>query len=82
MPAKTKRKAPKRKLSTRFKQEPIATSKREWNKIGPVGKVLLVSVVAGATSLQLTNEINKIPVVGGVLSAFTGLGQRFRMPSQ
>ena len=79
MPVK-KRRAPKKKLSTRFKQNPIQTTKSEFNKLGIVGKALVISTVAGATSVQLTQQINQLPIVGGILSAFTMAGARLRQP--
>ncbi len=82
MPVKKGRKAPRRKLSTRFKQEPIRTAKTEWNKIGTVGKIAIVSVVAGATSLQASRAIDGLPIVGPFLSALTSFGARIRTPRQ
>jgi len=81
MPVK-KRKAPRKKLSTRFKQAPIETTKREFNKLGLVGKAVVISTIAGATSLQLSQQINGLPIIGGILSAFTSAGARLRSPRQ
>lgn len=79
MPVK-KRKAPRRKLSTRFKQNPIATTKAEFNKLGPVGKTMVVATVAGATSLQASRALDNLPVVGPFMAIFTSWGSRLRTP--
>lgn len=83
MPArKSGRKAPRRKLSTRFKQNPIQTTKSEFNKLGPVGKTMVFATIAGATSLTATQALNRMPIVGPFMAMFTSWGARLRQPKQ
>ena len=69
-----KRKAPRRKLSTRFKQNPLQTSRTEFNKLGPVGKMAVVGVAAGAVSATAAKQLNDLPFIGKVFKIFTGYG--------
>ena len=79
MPVK-KRKAPRKKFSTKFKQNPISTTKAEFNKLGPIGKTMVVATVAGATSLGAAQALNTLPVVGPFMQIFTSWGSRLRQP--
>jgi len=81
MPVK-KRRAPRKKLSTKFKQNPIQTTRSEFNKLGAFGKTAVVATVAGATSLQATRALDNLPVVGPFMAIFTQLGSRLRTPRQ
>jgi len=69
-----KRKAPRRKLSTRFKQNPLQTTRAEFNKLGPVGKMAVVGVGAGAISATAAKQLNDLPFIGKVFKIFTGYG--------
>ena len=60
MAPRRKRKAPKRKLSTRFKNNPIGTTKSEFKKLGPLGQVAVIGIGAGALSAGTANKLNKL----------------------
>jgi len=79
MPVK-KRRAPRKKLSTKFKQNPISTTKAEWNKLGPITKGAIVATVAGMTSIQAAQQLNALPLIGPYVSIFTSWGARLRPP--
>jgi hypothetical protein len=79
MPVK-KRKAPRKKLSTKFKQNPISTTKAEFNKLGLIGKAAVIATVAGATSLQAARQLDSLPLVGPYMAIFTSWGSRIRTP--
>jgi hypothetical protein len=79
MPVK-KRRAPRKKLSTKFKQNPIQTTKSEFNKLGPIGKTMVVATIAGATSLQASRALDQLPLVGPFMQVFTSWGARIRQP--
>ena len=80
MPAKKSRRAPRKKLSTKFKQDPIKTTRQEFNKLGTFSKIAVVATVAGATSLQATRALDNLPIAGPFMQIFTQLGSRLRMP--
>ena len=80
MPAKKTRRAPRQKLSTKFKKDPIKTTRSEFNKLGTIGKVAVVATVAGATSLQATRALDNLAIVGPFMQIFTQLGSRIRTP--
>jgi hypothetical protein len=76
-----RKKTPRRKarsLSKRMAEEPIGTSKKEFKKLGPVGKILAASFIASAISVTWANQINALPVVGPWLRPVTGIGARIR----
>ena len=64
------------KLSSRFKKNPVGTVKTEFNKLGIVGKGVVVGVTAGAVAPSLANELNKLPVVGKFMRSFTSYGAK------
>ena len=75
MAARGKRRAaPKKKLTTKLKQDPIGTAKTEVNKTGLFKYVIgaaLLGVVGGS---QMAGQLRQIPVVGGVLSVAAAKG--------
>jgi len=73
----TKRKPP-RSLSKRLSDEPIDTTKREFNKLGKAGKLLAATLVASAVSVTWANQINALPVIGPWLRPVTAIGTRLR----
>ncbi len=76
MPVKKRTRRTSTKLSTRFKKNPIGTARSEFNKLGIVGKGIVVGVGAGALAPSLANELNKLPVVGKFMRSFTSYGQK------
>ncbi len=68
-----------KKLSTRFKQNPIATTKAEFKKLGPLGQIAVIGIGAGAWSSGTSNKLNKLPVIGQVFSIFTNIGMKLKM---
>jgi hypothetical protein len=78
--AARKRKAPRKKLSTKFKQNPISTTKAEFNKLGPIAKGVVLATVAGATSIQAARALDGLPVIGPFFSVFTTWGASLRRP--
>ena len=79
MVARRRRKAPKRKLSTRFKNNPIGTTKSEFKKLGPLGQIAVIGLGAGAFSSATAQKLNKLPILGQVFQIFTQAGTKFRM---
>jgi len=73
----TNRKKP-RTLSKRLSEQPIDTTKREFQKFGPVGKLLAATLVASAVSVTWANQINALPVIGPWLRPVTSIGTRLR----
>ena len=69
-----------KKFSTKFKQNPIGTTKSEFNKLGTIGKTVVVATLAGATSLGAAQALNGLPVVGPFMAVFTSWGARLRQP--
>jgi len=67
-----------RSLSKRLAEEPIGTTKKEFKKLGPVGKLLAGAFIASAISVTWANQINALPVVGNWLRPVTGIGARIR----
>jgi len=75
---KNSRPRPK-KLSTKFKANPIATTKAEFRKLGPLGQIALIGIGAGIWSSSTSNKLNKLPVIGGVFDIFTSIGSKLKM---
>jgi len=75
---KNSRPRPK-KLSTRFKANPIATTKAEFKKLGPLGQIALIGVGAGIWSGSTSNKLNNLPLIGQVFSIFTSIGMKLKM---
>ena len=67
-----------KKLSTRFKQNPIATTKAEFKKLGPLGQIAVIGIGAGALSSGTSNKLNKLPLIGQVFSIFTNIGMKLK----
>ncbi len=80
MPVKKNSRPRRKSLSTKFKQDPLGTSKSEWKKLNPITKVAVIATVAGATSLQAARQLNALPLVGQYLAIFTSWGSRLRTP--
>jgi len=78
MVARKRRKAPRKKLMTRFKQNPVGTTRSEFKKLGPLGQVAVIGVVAGGTSAAIAQKLDKLPVIGQVFSIFTGIGRKLK----
>jgi len=72
----TRKKA--RTLSKRLADEPLDTTKREFKKMGPIGKLLAATLVASAVSVTWANQINALPVIGTWLRPVTSIGTRLR----
>lgn len=78
MVARKRRSAPKKKLSTRFKQNPVGTTKSEFKKLGLLGQVAVVGIGAGALSVGVAKKLDDLPVVGQIFSIFTGIGKSLK----
>jgi len=63
-----KRPAPKKKLTTKLKQEPIGTIKSEVNKTGLFKYVIGAGLLGVMGGQQMASQLNQIPIVGGILS--------------
>jgi len=74
---KNSRPRPK-KLMTRFKSNPIATTKAEFKKLGPLGQIAIIGIGAGAAGGSVAYKLDKLPVIGQVFSIFTGIGKKLR----
>jgi len=74
MVARKRRRVAKQKLSTRFKKNPIGTTKSEFKKLGPMGQIATVGLIAGYASAKTANKLNKLPVIGSVFDIFTSWG--------
>ncbi len=78
-----KRRAPrKQKLSTRFKKNPIGTTKSEFKKLGPVGQIAVIGLGAGYASAKTANKLNKLPIIGSVFDIFTSWGANLKRKMQ
>ena len=75
---KTTKRKPPRSLSKRLADEPIDTSKREFKKLGPIGKLLTAAFVATLISPTWATQINSLPVVGPWLRPVTAFGGSLR----
>ena len=78
MVARKRRSPPKKKLSTKFKQNPIGTTKSEFKKLGLIGQMAVIGVGAGALSVGVAKKLDNLPVVGQVFEIFTGLGKTLK----
>jgi len=78
MVARKRRTATKQKLSTRFKKNPIGTTKGEFKKLGVVGQIAVVGLVAGYASSKTANKLNKLPIIGQVFDVFTSWGANIK----
>jgi len=67
-----------RSLGKRLADEPLDTSKREWKKLGPIGKLLTAALVLSAVAPSYANQINSLPVVGPWLRPVTAFGSSLR----
>ncbi len=77
--ARGKSKAPpKRKWSTKMKQNPIRELKANWKSMGPVGKLAAISLGAGIVGGTALTQVNGLPVIGRFMQIGTGLGARLR----
>ena len=79
MVARRKRRAPRKKLGTRLKQNPIGTVKSEFKKLGIVGQLAVIGIAAGATSPMTSSKLDKLPAIGPVMSIFTAWGRKLKM---
>lgn len=79
MVARKRRRAPKKKLSTRFKQNPVGTTKTEIKKLGPLGQVALLGIGAGALASTTAYKLDRLPVIGEVFGIFTSIGRKLKM---
>jgi len=74
MAAKGKRPAPKKKIITRLKTDPIGTLKQENNKLG-WGKYIVGATLLGVYGgSQMAAQLRDIPIVGGILSVAASKG--------
>jgi len=77
MVAKKQSRPRAKSLKAKLKQDPVGTVKNEVKKTGalqvPIAAFALGMIGGGAVASQL----NKIPMVGGVLSAMASKGARF-----
>ena len=76
MVARRKRRAPRKKLGTRFKQNPVGTTKSEFKKLGLFGQAAVIGIAAGAISPSTSNKLDKLPVVGSIMNIFTTWGRK------
>lgn len=79
MVARKRRRAPRKKLGTRLKQNPIGTAKSEFKKLGLVGQMAVIGIVAGATSVATASKLDKLPAIGPVFSIFTSWGRKYAL---
>lgn len=78
MAKKNRKRGKARSLSKRVSEEPIKTTKAEFKKLGPVGKILAGAFIASAISVTWANQINSLPVIGPWLRPVTGIGATIR----
>jgi len=78
MVARKRRTATKKKLSTRFKQNPVGTTKAEFKKLGPIGQIAIVGIAAGYASSKTANKLNRLPIIGQVFDVFTSWGANLK----
>lgn len=76
MVARKRRRSPRKKLGTRFKQNPVGTTKSEFKKLGIIGQAAVIGIAAGALSPQASNTLNKLPIVGSIMGIFTSWGRK------
>jgi len=69
---------PKRKWSTKMKQNPLKELKANWKSMGPVGKLAAISIGAGIAGGAALTQVNGLPIVGRFMQIGTGLGARLR----
>jgi hypothetical protein len=74
MVARKRRRVAKQKLSTRFKKNPIGTTKSQFKSLGPVGQIAVIGIAAGYASARTAQKLNKLPVLGSVFDIFTTWG--------
>jgi len=79
MVAKKNNRPRTKKLMTKFKQNPIATTKAEFKKLGPLGQIAVIGIGAGAAGGSVAYKLNRLPVIGQVFSIFTGIGSKLRL---
>ena len=64
----------KQKFVTKFKQDPAGATKEQVNKTGAF-KYILGAITLGAIGgAQMVGALDRIPIVGGVLSASASRG--------
>ena len=78
MAKKKKTRSKPRTFTKRLSDQPVETSKREWKKLGPVGKLVTGAFIASAVSVTWASQINALPVVGKWLQPVTGLARNLR----
>jgi len=78
MVVRKRRKAPRKKLMTRFKQNPLGTVRSEFKKLGPLGQIAVIGVAAGASGGTIAFKLDKLPVIGQVFSIFTAYGRKLK----
>jgi hypothetical protein len=76
MPVKKRTRRASTKLSTRFKKNPVGTVRSEFNKLGIIGKSVVVGVSAGAIAPSVASELNRLPIIGKFMRSFTGAGAK------
>ena len=76
MPVKKRTRRTSTKLSTRFKKNPVGTVRSEFNKLGIIGKSVVVGVGAGALAPSVANELNRLPILGKFMRSFTQAGAK------
>ena len=74
MAARRKRAAPKKKLTTKLKQDPVSTIKSEVNKTGLFKYIIGAALLGVVGGTQMSSQLRQIPVVGGVLSVAASKG--------
>jgi len=79
MVARKKRRAPRKKLGTRLKQNPIGTIRAEYKKLGIIGKGAVIGIAAGALTPAAATALDTLPVVGKFMRIFTGYGRKLGM---
>lgn len=77
-PRNKPRRKPPRSLGKRLADEPLDTTKREWKKLGTIGKAVTGIFLAGLVSSQWATEINNLPVVGKFARPITGAASMIR----
>lgn len=76
MAVRRKRRATKKKLSTKFKQDPVGTLRSEYRKLSIPAKAAVIGVAAGAVTPAAAKELNRLPLLGKFMSIFTGYGAK------
>jgi len=77
-----KRSPPKKKITTRLKQDPTGTIKSEVNKTGLFKYIIGAGVLGAVGGIGMATQLRQIPIVGGILSVAALKGARMVSPNR